>query len=150
MPIKWAFLIVVTDWDLNIAFESKLNSLTRKMAHTTDWFDAIEKFVHFCHIFDSIRFDSMECILNCKLWILIHQLVLRTLRIKIHVSQLGLTNIYTFLICPFYSVHRGHSRRCRRGRADISHIAKQCQQLCQNPFTQSLSCFICLLHIYRT
>lgn len=78
------------------------------------------------------------------MWILIHRLFSWALRIKIHVCRLCLTNIYTFLDCPFYSQAAHHQH------AAFSIIAKQCQQLCQNTIhsINIVSYFICPFHSF--
>lgn len=59
------------------------------------------------------------------MWILIHRPILWALWIKIHVCRLCFTNIYTFLICPFYSASRDahhHTRRHFPYRKTVSTI----------------------------
>lgn len=58
------------------------------------------------------------------LWILIHRPFLRALRIKIHACRLRGTNIYTLLICPFYSWGGARASSSSASPRGISHIAK--------------------------
>lgn len=104
------------EFNVKIHLQLESNPLIREMILINKWnsflrtrtFQSTKESWIMFHCLREIIF-SLHFWIARMMWILIHQPISWAFRIKIHIRRLCLTNIYTFLSCPFYSKSRASS-----------------------------------------